>query len=374
MSSITTPKRYTFPSDTRHASYKALFGVSDELQIYYGSGNAYIKSSGLGEFWAMGRAVLKLIDGGVNVIGELQINGIPLSSTPGTGGSVVWADITGKPASYTPSSHTHDDRYYTETEQDAWIQLVGTAPNQYLRAKFPFASDYEIQAWSDTGWLPPSIWDSLPIATVSTLGGIIVGANLTIDVNGVLNASIAGGAGTWGSIGGTLTDQTDLVTALGLKSDTTHNHTGVYSAVAHDHAASYEPLISKSTGYLRYTGAAWGFRNESYSITSHTHNYLPLAGGSLSGQLVSTLAVGTSPLAVTSTTVNTNLNADLLDGQHGAYFAIAGHTHAVLNMANFSILQESGKIVIKYGTLIIASISSAGYLKALNEVEAFATP
>jgi hypothetical protein len=38
------------------------------------------------------------------------------------------------------------------------------------------------------------------------------------------------------------------------------------------------------------------------------------------GQITSTIATGTSPLNVTSTTLNTNLNADLLDGQHGAYY------------------------------------------------------
>ncbi|HET7111726.1 MAG TPA: hypothetical protein VFI41_12715 [Gemmatimonadales bacterium] len=37
-------------------------------------------------------------------------------------------------------------------------------------------------------------------------------------------------------------------------------------------------------------------------------------------QITSTLTTGTSPFAVTSTTVNTNLNADLLDGQHGSYY------------------------------------------------------
>jgi len=364
MSSITNPKVYTFPTDTRHAARKALLGIGNEMEMYYSGGVAYLKSSGLGEFYAKGRKVLKLVDGGVDVIGKLYINGVELSAIPGGGGgSVSWADVTGKPSTFAPSAHDHDSLYYNKTEFNAWFELTGTAPNQYLRAKFPFACDYEIQAWSDTGWLPPSIWDSLPIATTSALGGIIVGANLTIDVNGVLNASVAGGAGTWGSIGGTLTDQTDLVTALGLKADATHNH-----------AATYEPLISKSTGYLRYTGAAWEFKNEAYSLSSHTHSYLPLAGGSISGQLVSTLAVGTSPLSVTSTTVNVNFNADLLDGQHGAYFAVAGHTHAVLNMANFSILQESGKLVIKYGSTVIASISSAGYLKALDEVEAKVTP
>ena len=31
-------------------------------------------------------------------------------------GSVPWSGVSGKPSSFTPSSHTHDDRYYTETE------------------------------------------------------------------------------------------------------------------------------------------------------------------------------------------------------------------------------------------------------------------
>ena len=33
--------------------------------------------------------------------------------------SVDWSGITSKPSTYTPSSHTHDDRYYTETEADS---------------------------------------------------------------------------------------------------------------------------------------------------------------------------------------------------------------------------------------------------------------
>ena len=41
-------------------------------------------------------------------------------------------------------------------------------------------------------------------------------------------------------------------------------------------------------------------------------------------RFISTIAVGTAPLGVTSTTVVTNLNADLLDGQHGAYYAVSG--------------------------------------------------
>jgi len=35
-----------------------------------------------------------------------------------TAESVPWAGVTGKPTTFTPSSHAHDDRYYTETEVD----------------------------------------------------------------------------------------------------------------------------------------------------------------------------------------------------------------------------------------------------------------
>lgn len=40
----------------------------------------------------------------------------------------------------------------------------------------------------------------------------------------------------------------------------------------------------------------------------------------VSNQLISQVAVGTAPLVVTSTTLVTNLNSDLLDGEHGSYY------------------------------------------------------
>ena len=63
------------------------------------------------------------------------------------------------------------------------------------------------------------VLNSLPIASSSRLGGIKVGANLSIDENGVLNALGGGesGAGEWGSIAGTITDQVDLMAYLNAK-------------------------------------------------------------------------------------------------------------------------------------------------------------
>lgn len=46
--------------------------------------------------------------------------------------SMAWSKITGKPSTYAPSIHTHDDRYYTESEINGKISK---------RLKFTWADD-----------------------------------------------------------------------------------------------------------------------------------------------------------------------------------------------------------------------------------------
>ena len=49
-------------------------------------------------------------------------NGSWVEVTGGGGGSTDWDDITNKPSTFPPESHTHDDRYYTEAETDALLE------------------------------------------------------------------------------------------------------------------------------------------------------------------------------------------------------------------------------------------------------------
>lgn len=53
--------------------------------------------------------------------------------TAGSATSVPWSGVTGKPSTYTPSSHTHDDRYYTESEIDS--KLSGKANSSHTHTK-----------------------------------------------------------------------------------------------------------------------------------------------------------------------------------------------------------------------------------------------
>ena len=48
-------------------------------------------------------------------------------------GAVAWGNVTGKPSTFTPASHTHDDRYYTESEVDS--KLSGKANTSHTHTK-----------------------------------------------------------------------------------------------------------------------------------------------------------------------------------------------------------------------------------------------
>lgn len=71
-------------------------------------------------------------------------------------------------------------------------------------------------------------------------------------------------------------------------------------------------------------------------------------------QLVSTIATGTAPLAITSTTLVANLNADLLDGQHGTYYNDAANLTGTVAGARLSGAYTS---VTQVGTLTTLTIA-----------------
>ncbi len=72
------------------------------------------------------------------------------------------------------------------------------------------------------------------------------------------------------------------------------------------------------------------------SVHNHDADYVNTAGDTMTGQLISTLATGTAPFAVTSTTLNLNLNADLLDGFSGSSFFILNQNETVTGIPSFN--------------------------------------
>lgn len=61
----------------------------------------------------------------ISQITDISNASVKKATTADSANSVAWGNVSGKPSTFTPSSHTHDDRYYTESEVDS--KLSGKA-------------------------------------------------------------------------------------------------------------------------------------------------------------------------------------------------------------------------------------------------------
>lgn len=105
--------------------------------------------------------------------------------------------------------------------------------------------------------------------------------------------------------------------------------------------ASSAPSNGSTTGAIYTATAGW---------TSKLANIAVAGGGSFGGagsfggQITSTVATGTAPLVINSTTAVANLNADLLDGQHGSYFEGRDTTAVGFSAGTLTLTRATGNL------------------------------
>ena len=85
-------------------------------------------------------------------------------------------------------------------------------------------------------------------------------------------------------------------------------------------------------------------------------------------KLTLTQATGTAPLTITSTTLVSNLNADLLDGKHASDFSLGDHDHTLDSLSNVTITSNATGEILKWNgtawinnTLAEAGISETSH-------------
>ena len=244
---------------------------------------------------------------------------------------------------------------------DYGVYLANTLNNRAWHIQLALDNTYALWGYNGTAWGKKL---GIDFAGNATLAG-------TLTVNGVGNSSIAGNIGistttpyykldVAGDIrvqgnssklffGGTTGAGTDYLyaSATGTLTTASSLQIGGYASLGNDNALYWKDSGGTlrrvgllSGGNAMYFGAIdndfngnlWlkcGGDNQINFITNNIgQGYVNSVGIYATNffsapQLKSTVATGTAPLTVASTTVVSNLNADLLDGQHGSYYQVA---------------------------------------------------
>lgn len=303
-------------------------------------------------------------------------------STSGGGGQVHWANITNTPTGFTPVSHTHQSTQisdFTEAVQD----VVGTNAGStgFLRNGSGIAWNYndgsDTLSVSITG-IPSSLITDFSTAvsdqvdtTLAAGTGIVLSYNggtntLTIDTSGysLLNHTHVWSNITDASATASLTELAYLSgvtagTAAGGRAvvlDSNKNINGIGTITTTGNVTVGGNLIvngttttvnsttvdigdniiqvnvsgSESLGGLQVLDhdnsllhqIVWDINDSRWEFISNSGSSpnVYTSGNISANTLTSTVSDGTAPLTVSSTTVVNNLNADLLDGQHGSYY------------------------------------------------------
>lgn len=130
-----------------------------------------------------------------------------------------------------------------------------------------------------------------------------------------------------------------------------------------------------SKGVLKLDGKSVALAENYYTKTESDERYVNVTGDTMTGplivkaaitgtQLISTIATGTSPLKVTSTTVVTNLNSDLLDGLHEtSFFRARGDQSIASSVPTTTELATSNNLC---GSWNVSYTGASGHLVQFN--------
>lgn len=126
---------------------------------------------------------------------------------------------------------------------------------------------------------------------------------------------------------------------------------------------------SATEGFIRiYDGANGNIEITPNGTGTVVVGKLSGSTASFSGQVTSTVATGTAPLVIASTTAVANLNADLLDGQHGSYYQDAGNLNAGTLLAARLPAFTGGDVTSSAGSavLTLATVATAGTYRSVT--------
>lgn len=124
---------------------------------------------------------IETVSGEIVIGQDTEIHG-DLTVTGAIHGSVPWAGVTDKPSTFPPEAHTHDDRYYTETEVDTALSgksdTAHTHDDRYhTKTALATPNSGATVDYTNIANVPPSGAGGDLVNPMTTAGDIIIGVS-----------------------------------------------------------------------------------------------------------------------------------------------------------------------------------------------------
>lgn len=259
--------------------------------------------------------------------------------------AVAWDNISGKPSSFSPASHNHDSTYLKlaggtmtgkiTTSHNTSTYLQGNQGNAIINSSTSAGAYVMLYRYPSTngyftmgGYQGKYLLQYTAQATVDAGTNGVTKSVTLLDESG--NTSFAGTvtAPTFsGSLSGNASTATKLQTARtinGTSFDGTGNITTANWGTARTITIGNTAKSVNGSGNV-----SWSLSEIGASASSHTHSYLPLSGGTLTG------ALGCSTISATGT-ITTN-------GGVTAYGTVQGYDITATNKATLVGFEVSSK-------------------------------
>ncbi len=284
-------------------------------------------------------------------------------------GNLTWGEITGKPSTFTPSSHTHDDRYYTESEVDSKLSRKANSSHNHTISQITDIANASVKSatsattaasaqsveWNNVKNKPSTYTPSSHSHDNSTITSLDAGKITTGTIN---IARLPQGALERCVIVADDTARFKLTKSNIQKGDTVKvTGTGKMYFVIDD------TKLTSEDGYTVYTAGSatavpWSGitgKPATYPPSSHNHDnsYLKLTGGTLSGALNISGTAASKPLRARGI-VGSDGNGS--DGELHLQFG-ANNVIKLGNEAAYSISADGGTYTGKANTAGTADIA-----------------
>ena len=182
---------------------------------------------------------------------------------------------------------------------------------------------------------------ALSIATTSVLGGVKIGSGLTVAIDGTISVN----ATTWGSITGTLSNQTDLQTALNNKQ-----------------------AALNGTGFVKISGTTISYDNSTYVPTSRT---ITINGTTfdLSANRTFTINSMVYPGAGIAVSTGTAWGTSITDNSANWNTAFGWGNHAIVGYLTGITF---GQVITALGFTPYNATNPAGYITGVTNISGYA--